>query len=363
MSLRKSRRLGAALLGVVLALAAASDGAAAQGTSPTDDLIARVRADVNDLRYADAIRRGHEVFAFAPNMRPAQVIALRATMAAAFYPEELAEQRSDSALAHLSAIIRLAPDATLPVELRWSGLDSLYEVARSRTLAVAVRPAAQDSLVGTDGRAFISVIASRPVRFRLRVAPLPTGASVLHDSTVTPDSRGQLGFRGHDGRTPLFVSGEYEFVVTAVDAVTGDSVTVRHHATATAATPLAPVSTPVLDTTKLLPESAKAPRVRMVMTSVFFAAATGAIAAVARAEEPIRSEYKSDGRAILVSVAMIGAAVGGFWLDKGTVSVENLRANMALRAAHLKALTDADAESKQRIAAYKVTVRIQPQAR
>jgi len=363
MSLRMPHRVCAALTGLLLALVAAPSGAAAQGTSPTDDLIARVRADVNDLRYADAIRRGREVFAFATSMRPAQVIALRGAMAAAFYPDEDAAQQPDSALAHLSAIIRLAPDATLPVELRWPGLDSLFNVARSRTLAIALRPSAQDSITGADGRASLSVIASRPVRYRLRVTALPSGATVLHDTTITPDARGQLSFRAHDGRAPLFVTGEYEFAVTGVDIITGDTVTVRHLANATAATPIAAVSMPVLDTTKLLPETAKAPRVKMVLTSLFFAGATGAIASVARAEEPIKSAFDTDGRAIFVSVAMIGAAVGGFWLDKGAVSVPNLQANMALRAAHLKALMDADAESKRRIATYKVMIQIRPEAR
>jgi hypothetical protein len=101
----------------------------------------------------------------------------------------------------------------------------------------------------------------------------------------------------------------------------------------------------------------------MVLTSVVFAVATGAIASSARAEEPIKSAFGTDGRATLVSVAMIGAAIGGFWLDKGTVSVPNLQSNMALRAAHLKALTDADAESKRRIATYRVMIQIRPEAR
>jgi hypothetical protein len=359
---RMPRRVRAALTGSLLVLLAAPSGLAAQAASPTDDLIARVRADVNDLRYADAIRRGRDVFAFATNMRPAQMIALRSAMAAAFYPEEAAAQRADSALAHLSEIIRIAPDAVLPVELRWSGLDSLFGVAKARTLAIALRPSAVDTLTGVDGNATVNVIASRPVRYRLRVNALPSGASVLHDTTVAPAASGRLTYRGHDGRAPLFVTGEYEFVVTAVDIATRDSVTVRHVASVVGAAPVQ-VPVPAFDTTKLLAEFARPPRVKMVTTSVLFAAATVAIASVARAEEPIASAYKNDGRAIFVSVAMIGAAVGGFWLDKGSVSPEALRANMALRAAHLKALSDADAENRRRIAAYSVTVRIRPEAR
>ncbi len=362
MSHRMPRPVRAACIALALVMAAVPRVGAQATPSPTDDLIARVRADVNDLRYADAIRRGREVFSFAPNMRPAQVIALRGAMAAAFYPDEVEAQQPDSALAQLTAIIQLAPDATLPVELRWSGLDSLFSVARSRTLSVAMRPAVTDSLTGVDGRAFVSVVASRPVRYRLRVHRLPSGASVLHDTTTTPDVRGQLGYRAHDGRQPLLAEGEYEFVVTAVDVATGDTASVRHNATVTGAAMVA-VPTPVLDTTKLLPEFAKPPRGKMVATSLIFAGLTGAIASAARAEEPIASAYKTDGRAIFVSVAMIGAAVGGFWLDKGSVSVENLQANMTLRAAHLKALQDADAEHARRVANYRVMVQIRPEAK
>lgn len=330
--------------------------------SPTDDLIDRVRASVDDLRYEDAIRRANEVFAFARTMRPDQLIRLRSVLAAAFYPDEREAQQPDSALNQLVEIVRMQPDAMLPVEVRWSGLDSLLEVARARTFAVQLRPAAEQELVGTEGRGFVDVVASRPARYKLRIRALPSGTAVLQDSTVTPEATGRLGFRAHNGRVALLAAGQYEVLLTAIDATTGDTVELRRVAEATGVAPTL-VATPVFDTTLLKTDMAKPPRVKMVMTSLFFAGATLAIASVARAEEPIASAYSTDGRATFVSLAMIGAAVAGFWLDKGVVSVENLQSNMAARAAHRKALADAEAENKKRIAEYRVTMKFQPAGR
>jgi len=332
----------------------------AQSASPIDDLIARVRTDIDNLAYADAIRRGNEVFSFARSMRPDQMMALRSAMAAAFYPEEREAQHSDSALKHLVEMVKMRPDVTLAVEMRWAGLDSLLELARLRTFAVQMRPNEQDALVGTEGRGSVDIISSRPARYKLRIRSLPSGVAVLQDSSVAPDARGRLTFRAHDGRATLISAGQYEVLLTATDATSGDTVVIRHLATATGTAP-ATVPPPVFDTSLLKTDMAKPPRVKMVMTSIFFAAATIAIATVARAEEPIASEVDTDGRATLVGVAMIGAAVAGFWLDKGTVSVPNLQSNMAVRAAYRKALLDAEAANRQRITEYRASLKIQPQ--
>lgn len=333
-----------------------------QSASPIDDLIARVRTDIDNLEYAEAIRRGNLVFGFARSMRLEQLIALRSAMSAAFYPEEREAQQSDSALKHLVEMVRLKPDVTLSVETRWAGLDSLLELARLRTFAVQMRPSEQDQLVGTDGRGFVDVISSRPARYKLRIRAMPSGTAVLHDTSAIADPRGRLSFRAHDGRAPLLATGQYEVAVTAIDATTGDTVTVTHLAEATGVAPTL-VPPPVFDTAQLKTDMARPPRVKMVMASLFFAGATIAIATVARAPDPIGSEFATDGRATFVGVAMIGAAVAGFWLDKGTVSVVNLQANMAARASYRKAVADAEAANKQKIAEYRVTMKIRPEAR
>jgi hypothetical protein len=352
------------LLGLLLLVGALARPAHAQApeASPLDDLIARVRADVNDLKYPEAIARGREVFAFARTARPAQLIALRHAMAAAFYPEEREAQNADSALAHLRASVRLQPDVQLAAELKWAGLDSLLEVARRTTFAVALRPNTADTLVGPDGRGTISFIASRPARYKLRIRALPNGASMAQDSVMTPTASGRLTYRAHDGRAAMLGAGQYEILVTAYDSASTDSLVIRHDAEATA-TNIALVPRPMLDTTKLQQEFAKPKRVGLVLTSLLYATSTFMIASAARAEEPILSGFGTDGRSTFVGIAILGAGVGGFWLDKGSVNAEALKANLDLRIAHRTAVQAAEAENRRRIAEYRVTVRIRPEAR
>ena len=235
-------------LGLLVLAAALARPAQAQATpeaSPLDDLIARVRADVNDLKYPEAIARGREVFSFARTARPSQLIALRHAMAAAFYPEEREAQQPDSALAHLRATVRLQPDVQLAAELKWSGLDSLLEVARRTTFAVQLRPNAADTLTGPSGRGSISFIASRPARYKLRIRALPNGASVMQDSVMTATASGRLSYRAHDGLAALIGAGQYEVLVTAYDSASTDSIVIRHDAEATATT-VSTVPRPVL---------------------------------------------------------------------------------------------------------------------
>lgn len=156
----------------------------AQSADPVDDLINRVIADVNDLRYADAIRRGNEVLTYTRTMRPAQYALLRTALAAAFYPEETVAQQPDSAIAQFVAGLKVLPDLSLPIELRWAGLDSLLAVARTRTLAVTVAMDEQ-ALVGPDGRGSISVESSRPARFVLRTNSLGSAAVARQAATTS----------------------------------------------------------------------------------------------------------------------------------------------------------------------------------
>src|SRR5688572_10706981 len=162
------------------------------------DLIDRVKADINDLKYSEAVRRGQEIFSFMSAMTPPQVLELRQVMAAAFYPEEKEGQQPDSALAQLVELVKLDPEATNIADLKWVGLDSLLEVARSRTFSVAVKYQEESILVGSDGRGFVGVVATRPARFQLRIAPAAGGDAVVHDS-ANVSKRGRLSFRAHDG--------------------------------------------------------------------------------------------------------------------------------------------------------------------
>jgi hypothetical protein len=324
------------------------------------DLIDRVKADINDLKYAEAVRRGQEIFSFMSAMTPEQVMELRQVMAAAFYPEEAEAQQRDSALAHLVALVKMDPEARNAADLRWAGLDSLLETARSQTFSVKVRHAEESILIGTDGRGFVDVIATRPARFSLRIMPAAGGPAVLHDTSAAT-ARGRLSFRAHDGERPLLVNGQYLLVVTAVDTLSKDSVVTRHRGTATGEAPtLAPLAP--FNESVLRQEYTKPPRVRTFFTGIFFAGATYAIATQARAPEPLRSDFGNDGRAMMLSGMMLAATISTIWLDKGVPDRDAIQANLRARDDHRRAMLDAEAENRRRIAAYRVTIRVAPEA-
>lgn len=335
--------------------------APSEPTSAVRDVIDRMRSDVSDLRYSEAVRRGNELLAFGSDLSPSQRVALRQVMAAAYYPQEVEAQQRDSAIAQLVELVKVAPDARIATELRWPGLDSLLLVARARTFAVLVRYPDESILVGTDGRAFIEVTAARPARYFLRVTPADGGDAVVLDSTIA-GTRGRLAFRGHSGRNVLFANGDYDFTVIAIDGASGDSVSFTRRATASAEAPEL-VRLPRFNTRLLKPEISKPPRVRMAVAGVLFTAFTIAIASEARAEEPLRTAFVTDSRAILVGGAMIGATVASFFLDKGQAIPENIKSNLNARETHRLALADAERENRRRVATYRVTVRMYPEER
>lgn len=350
---------------IALSLATAGAGGTAplgaQNADPVDDLIARVIADVNDLRYADAIKRGYEVFTFAPTMRPAQEALLRSALAAAFYPEETASQQPDSAIAQFVAGIRVQPDLNLPIELRWAGLDSLLGVARARTFAVVIS-ADEQSLTGPEGRGSITVQSSRPARFVLRTNLMGSAAAARQDSTASADTRGTLRFRAHDGRDVLLAPGPHVATIVATDPVTGDSAVVTRRLTVEGA-PLILIAPPALDSTKLRPETSRPPMLRTALTALAFGTATFIIGSLGGGDSDFGDDFEPDGRSIFVGLAIFGAGVGSYWLDKGKTDPEAVAANTALRDEHRKAVDAAAAESEKRIREYRVTVKLAGEAR
>lgn len=356
-------RILAPLAFLAIAFAPSSSALAAQeatppastvpALSPLDELILKVESAVGDLRYADAIQRGYEVFAFTQTFSPAQEVRLRSALAAAFYPDEPELQRPDSAIAQFVSLLRVVPDAAIPIEMRWSGLDSLFAVASARTHAVRIEPSAPQVLVGEAGRGTVSVLASRPSRFRLRLTPAAGGAGVTHDSSGAPAVRATLSYRALVGRTQLLVPGEYELAVIATDPATGDSVVVRRPARVSGAA-LALLPSPSFDESKLRPEQRRPSWIKTVAVSIGAAAVTvlgGAVFLAASGEEGDET--------LGAVVGAVGLGVGGltgFAIHRSKPDPAAAAANMELRAQHRRAVDAADAENQRRLAAYQVTV-------
>lgn len=334
-------------------LAAQEPSPVAVPRSPLDELILRVESDVGDLRYADAIRRGYEVFAFAQAMSPQQETRLRSAMAAAFYPDEPEFQHPDSAIVQFVAMLRAAPDAVIPIELRSSGLDSLFDVAAARTHAVRIESGPPQVLVGDAGRGTVRVLASRPSRFRLRLTPTAGGAAYVHDATTTADRRATLTYRALAGRNVLLAPGEYELAVIAVDPATGDSVVVRRAARVDGAA-LSLLAAPVFDESQLRSERKRASWLKTIGVSVGAAAVTmlgGAIFLAASGEE--------NDEELVAAVGGVGIVIGGLTglaIHRTKDDPVAAAANVELRAQHRRAVDAADAENQRRLATYQVTV-------
>jgi hypothetical protein len=354
------RSLRVAALALLAGVAAFALPAGAQTADPVDDLITRVIFDLNDLRYADAIKRGRDVLATTRGMRAEQEGLLRSAIAAAYYPEEANAQQPDSAIAQFVAGLKVVPDLALPIELRWDGLDSLLTVARSRTLAVVVTMDEQ-SLSGPEGRGTLAVHVSRPARVSLRTNALGSAALVWQDSSAGAATRSTLQFRAHDGRNVLLATGEYVATIVATDPVTGDSTLLTRRMLVEGAR-LMLVAPPSFDSTKLRRETVRAPLVRTAITALAFGTATILFGSLGGDKE-FGDDFEPDGRAVFVGFAIVGAGIGSYWLDKGKSDPEAVAANAALRDEHRKAVDAAAAESERRIREYRVTVTLAPESR
>ena len=358
-SLRPVRSL---VLALVLGVAVRGPRLGAQarpalGAAP----IERVREDVLQHRYADAIRRGNEVLGSARAMTLEQRVVLWQMMAAAYYPPNADAQRPDSALLQLDALVRVAPDATLPPDVSWAGLDTLLEKARAWVFAVVARPQVENVMRGTSEPAYITVVATRPTRFRLTTVSRATGVEVVHD-TIGPQTQAQLRLRAHDGRGPLWETGEYELRVTAYDAASLDSAIITHDATASAsalsaATKMSAFVPPAMTTVSM------ARRGTMIATGLAFAGVTFAIASQARASGPIRSTFRTDQRAMVVGSAMLGAAIAGLFLDRGKQRPSRAADIVRARAEYEARVAAAADAYRARIAKYRVVLQIEPESR
>lgn len=352
--LRSLVRLAFAVaLAAPVTLAAQNPAPATAALSPLDELILKVESDLSDLRYAEAIRRGRELFGFTQSFTPAQEVRLRSALAAAYYPDEPEFQRPDSAVAQFVSLLRAVPDATIPIEMRWSGLDSLFDVAAARTHAVRIEPGAPQVLVGEAGRGTVRVLASRPSRFRLRISPVAGGPARLHDSTSTAERSATLSFRALAGRNVLLAPGEYELAVVAIDPVTRDSVVLRRTARVEGAA-LALVPAPVFDASTLRPEKKPASWIKTIALSAGAAALT-----IVGGELFLAASGEEGDEELVAAVGGVGLIVGGLTalaVHRSKADPAAAAANVELRAAHRRAVDAADAENQRRYATYQVTV-------
>lgn len=322
------------MLIALLSLLPLAVGAQRSAESNVDVLLDRVAADINDLEYEQAIRRGQSLAISATAMSTAHRVRWRLLMAAAFFPEDPRLQHGDSAMRHLEAAVQLQPDARYDPAMRWRGLDSLLDRSRARTLGVALRPTPPQQADGADAPARITVVATHSTRFRLNLVD-PASDESVHADTATGDSA-VFAIPAHDGRRVILAPGKYMLEVTAVDAGRA-ARTVRHAVTVTGELPTLEAE-PELDRSSLLPEFVSMPKRRAILTGLAFSGATLAVASMGRSDGALADRFGTDARAYAVSAAMLVGVTAVLWKQKGAPLPQNAVANSTTRARHQREL-------------------------
>jgi hypothetical protein len=330
--------------------------------SPVGVLIAQARSALGDLNYADAIELGHEAL-IQKRVRVPQQVIINQLLGAAFFPdpsESKTAAQPDSAIFYLRRAVRLQPDAALPEDMRWRGLDSLFQSVRRATFAAVARPAPDNALTGIDGRAFIDVVVTRPAKIQLQAVHRRSGTVVVHDSSGG-STRARLAMRAHDGERALFATGDYELQVIVRDISTQDLDTLKFEAEASGIPPvLDPV--PVFPASAIRPERASRTIARGIVGGLMLGGITVALSRYARAEEPLRSATTVDGRAVgIAGVIAVGAIAGGV-LDKGRPLKDNVSNNAAVRAEHARNVAAVETGNRRKVSEYKVELRIETEA-
>lgn len=329
-------------------------------SSAVDTLLSRARVALNDLQYGRAQILARDLVS-SPGLTSGQRIAALQILASAFFPEEEEERKADSAMTALRQLVRADPTATLPRDITWGGLDSLLDVARRTTYVASAKPDASYSLVGPAGEASIAVTANRPSIFKLSVVSA-TGATVATDS-IGPTLSGALRFRALNGTRPLLQSGAHSFVISAADPASRDSIVTRFAGTIEAA-PLAFDPVPgAIEQSVLRPERFPPDRVKAYSAAGLLAAGTVAMAVLMRADEPVRSAFSVDAKAILAAVGLAGGAIWAGLSDKGGPLPANVTYNDNLKREHAARIAAANTENERRLNAYRVQVTISGEER
>jgi hypothetical protein len=352
------RVLGAVGL-LVSSVASAQDGG---DRSPVRDVIDRARAAMNDLQFARADSLAREVLAMGTRLRRTDRLEALQIVAGANYPEAMGERREAAARSAIAEMLRIDMSSTLARELSWAGLDSVYTDVARTTFAVSVTARRDNPIVGLEGNASIRVRSSRPARWTLVARSRDGIESILMD-TVSRARDTTLKLLVARGRRPLIRGSDYEFIVTATDPETQESIVRRYDGIAIVP-PIEFVTVPAtIDSSRLLPERSKPQRVPVVIAGVVMGAATVALGKQLRADDPIKSAGGMDKRFTTIGIAILGGSAAAAWFDRGRVLDRNVASNIRARKEFERSRRAAVAENERRAADYRASITLNPEAR
>src|SRR5262245_58983510 len=203
----------------------------AQAGSPVLDFLASARAALNDLRYTDADSIARIILGLEGLRRTERIQALELS-AGALFPEQESAQKRDLALESLRQLVRIAPSATLPREITWTGLEALHREARASTFGFTATPREQNTLTGPDESVEVDLVTTRPTQTTLFLRTGGGTTQVLDTATIS--SQGVLRFKVLKNGTPQFTSNSYGLLVTGIDPSTNDTIRLAFTAKLTA---------------------------------------------------------------------------------------------------------------------------------
>ncbi|HEY8174924.1 MAG TPA: hypothetical protein VIF32_04480 [Gemmatimonadaceae bacterium] len=191
------------IIAFVFVFAAPLSAQTQQGAgSPVTDMMIRGRNALNDLKYHEADSLARRVLALGTLLsRQQQVDALQLVVAAS-YPDEAAEQHTDSAISVIRQLVGLGATEGIPRDMSHPALDSLFSfVARAAQPAkVVLGSRIAGSVLYVDGQ-------PQGIIQGLRLVLVPPGKTLQlsikaencasWDSTVTTQAADsiRIGFR------------------------------------------------------------------------------------------------------------------------------------------------------------------------
>lgn len=330
--------------------------ASAQLPEPIMDLMAEARDALDGLRYEPAAAMASTLLeAGAEGYPEVEIVALQ-LLAAALYPEEPSAQNEERARVYLRRLVRATPDAAIPREITWPGLDSLLAETRASTFVVYADPEPTHQLVGVEATFSVPVEATRPAIFTMTAHSLSGGFPVVL-AGAGPVTQVRLDAQPFDLDGSPLAPGEYELVIEATDPGSSQTEKRRFEMTITAV-PLRFVQTPTPPAeTSFLPERATDRTWRNVAVGAGVGVATGLVASAFRADAPA-GNVSLDKRAFLIGGTMSLATILGGWFDPGRPLPDNAAHNMRLEADHARALRRVSEENARIRAEYRATITI-----
>ncbi|HEX9562951.1 MAG TPA: hypothetical protein VF981_03240 [Gemmatimonadaceae bacterium] len=293
--------------------------------------------------------------------RSARVEALQ-IQAAANLPEAGGERRPAAARAALTQLLRLDLANEIPAELSTPALDSLYRQVRETVYAISVIVRRDNPITGIHGTSLLRVRANRPSSFKLTARSKDGIESIPIDSVMSSMDT-TLALRvGRNGQL-LLRGSEYEFVVTAVDIASRETLVRTYDGTVAIPAIEYLILPPTVDSALLKPERAAPERTPGIITGIVVAGATVLMGKNLRADEPIKSAFAPEGRYMSAAVLIaVGAGVAA-WFDRGRVLDRNVQANRRLVLESEAQRRVAIAENAKRAADYRANITLNTEGR